>query len=139
MKGFRKVIKIVMPVLAVLMVAGLILSRVYQPEPSRRAPEVRVSAFDAAEHAGSYAEVCGRVASARHVRQIRGEPTFLNLGQPYPDQVFTIVIWGDDRQRWPDPPEERYLTREVCVTGEIRMHDGVPQIRVRTPDQIRSR
>ena len=136
MKRFRKALKYLMPVIAVVMVAGLILSRVYQPEPARTMPERSVNAREAAEYAGRYVEVCGRVESARHVTQIGGEPTFLNLGRPYPDPCFTAVIWGEDRHRWQMPPEERYLTHTICVTGEVQMHRGVPQIRVRHPDQI---
>ncbi len=138
MKFFRKTLTYILPVLAVIMVIGLILSRVYQPEPSSPDPEIRVSAHEAAEHAGTFAEVCGNVASADYVPGIGGEPTFLNLGEPHPDQLFTVVIWGEDRQRWPVPPDERYLTRDICVTGEITMHEGTPQIRARYPDQITS-
>ncbi len=138
MKYFRKMLAYILPVLAVIMLAGLILSRVYQPEPSDPDPEIRISAFDAKDHVGEMAEVCGVVESADYVPRIGGEPTFLNLGRPHPDQPFTAVIWGDDRARWQVPPEERYLTREVCISGRIEMHEGVPQIRVRRPDQIRS-
>lgn len=139
MKKFRNSLKVMMPLIALIMVTGLILSRVYQPEPSASDPEVRTTAFEASEHAGTYAEVCGRVESADFITQIDGEPTFLNLGRPYPDQPFTVVIWGEDRNRWRTPPDEQFLTREICVTGEIRMHRGVPQIRASHPDQIRSK
>lgn len=136
MKNFRKWILRLMPVLAVLMVAGLILSRVYQPESREAEPDLRITAFDASDHIGERAVVCGIVESADYIRAIRGEPTFLNLGRPYPDQPFTVVIWGEDRARWPVPPEERYLTRRICVTGTISEHRGTPQIRVREPRQI---
>ena len=126
-----------MPVLALVMVAGLILSRVYQPGSREAEPELRITAFDASDHIGERAEVCGIVESADFRPSIGGEPTFLNLGRPYPDQPFTAVIWGEDRGRWPVPPEERYLTRRICVTGIIREHRGTPQIRVREPRQIR--
>ncbi len=126
-----------MPVLAVLMVAGLILSRVYQPESREAEPDLRITAFDASAHIGERAVVCGIVESADYIPAIRGEPTFLNLGRPHPDQPFTAVIWGEDRGRWPATPEERYLTRRICVTGTISEHRGTPQIRVREPGQIR--
>ncbi len=136
MEHFRKWILRLMPVLAVLMLAGLILSRVYQPEPRDTQPDLQISAFDASDHIGKRAVVCGIVESADFIPAIGGEPTFLNLGRPYPDQPFTVVIWGEDRARWPVPPEERYLTRRICVTGTISEHRGTPQIRVREPRQI---
>src|SRR5712692_5691208 len=52
---------------------------------------------EAASHVGESTTVCGLVASATHAARSRGAPTFLNLGKPYPDQIFTAVIWGDDR------------------------------------------
>jgi len=137
MNHFRKWILRLMPVLAVVMVAGLILSRVYQPEPVDAEPDLRITAFDASDHIGERAVVCGIVESADFIPSIDGEPTFLNLGRPYPDQPFTVVIWGEDRARWPVPPEERYLTRRICVSGTIREHRGTPQIRVHEPRQIR--
>jgi hypothetical protein len=137
MKNFRKWILRLMPVLAVLMVAGLILSRVYRPESRDAEPDLRITAFDAAAHIGERAVVCGIVESADFRPDIGGEPTFLNLGRPHPDQPFTVVIWGEDRGRWSVPPDQRYLTRRICVTGTIREHRGTPQIRVREPRQIR--
>ena len=136
MKKFRKWITRVLPAIAVLLIAGLLISRVYTPETSIPDAEVRVDAFAAVNHVGEAAEVCGKVESARFIPAIRGEPAFLNLGRPHPDQPFTVVIWGEDRGRFQVPPEKRYSNRNICVTGRIRMHEGVPQIRVRYPDQI---
>lgn len=138
MKVFRKILKYMLPVIAAIMIIGLILSRVYQPESSDPEPEIRISAFEAKDHVGEVAEVCGVVESADYLPRIGGEPTFLNLGRPHPDQPFTAVIWGEDRARWQVPPEERYLTREVCISGRIETHEGEPQIRVHRPGQIRS-
>ncbi len=135
MKKLRKWAGYLFPLLVVLLLVGLILSRVYQPEPDLE-PEVTVSAFEAIEFEGKTVRVCDRVESADYLPDINGQPTFLNLGRAYPEQLFTAVIWGEDRGRWNFPPEEYYLTREICVTGRIGMHEGTPQIRVRSPDQI---
>jgi len=63
------------------------------------------------------ATVCGVVASARYASQSSGQPTFLNLDEPYPRQVFTIVIWGSARASFPEPPEQAYSDKRICVTG----------------------
>ena len=57
-----------------------------------------ISAADAKNHVGEKATVCGKVASERTATNSRGEPTFINLDAAYPNQVFTILIWGDDRK-----------------------------------------
>jgi len=52
---------------------------------------------EAAGHIGENATVCGVVASAHYAQRSRSQPTFLNLGKPYPAQIFTAVIFGSDR------------------------------------------
>ncbi len=136
MKKLRKFAKKAIPVIAVILLLGLILSRVYQPD-STVTPEVSISAVDAEEHIGETAEVCGVVASASYAQHIGGEPTFINFKEDHPNQVFTVVIWGSNRLAWDQPPEQLYQGREICVTGRIELHEDVPQIEVQSPDQIR--
>lgn len=95
----------------------------------------RIPATDAGKHVGERATVCGVVASAKYARTSRGAPTFLNLGRPHPDQVFTGVIWGRDRPRF-SPPPETLLDKNICVTGLITSYRGKPQIIVTDPSQI---
>lgn len=136
MKHFRSTIKKIIPLLLLILIIGLILSRIYSPDPDI-SPEITIHASDASKHRGKLAEVCGVVASARIVQEISGEPTFINLEKPYPEQQFTAVIWGEHRDAWKISPEELYLNRAVCITGTIRFHEDVPQIIVTTPEQIR--
>lgn len=138
MKNIRKRLTYFLPALIVLMIIGLVLSRIHQPESSVTEPEVQITADEAHNHIGRAAEVCGKVASADYSRQIGGRPTFLNFGQPHPDQLFTAVIWGDNRPKWPNPPEKHYLDRKICITGQIEMHEGTPQIVVHSPNQIKA-
>jgi hypothetical protein len=91
---------------------------------------------DAAQHVGQMATVCGVVASARFSVQSRGQPTFLNLDQPYPAQVFTVVIWGDERPRF-GAPEVAYASRRVCATARIEMYRGKPEMILNDPAQLR--
>ncbi|MFP4228467.1 MAG: hypothetical protein ACLFTE_06535 [Salinivenus sp.] len=128
--------KTILVVSAVLFV-GLFLSRhLVGPEASGRSVG-RIAAADAHQHAGARATVCGRVAEVEWLRDIEGEPTFVNLGGAHPEQSFTAVIWGDDRAGWDDPPAALYEGRSVCVTGTIEQHEGTPQIVVSSPRQVR--
>lgn len=136
MKNIRKQLKYILPILIGIMIVGLVLSRIYQPDRSPVEPEVRINASEASDYIGTAAEVCGKVASADYLPQINGKPTFLNLERPYPNQLFTAVIWGDNRGIWSEAPEQRYDNREICVSGIIETHEGTPQIIVDTPDQI---
>lgn len=97
---------------------------------------LRITAAEAADHVGEIVEVCGRVASAAHIGAVEGQPTFLNLERPYPDQLFTVVIWGGTRSRFEGRPERMFDGKEICVTGRIGEHRGRPQIVVDDPAQI---
>lgn len=96
-----------------------------------------IAPVDAIHHVGERATVCGRVASAKYAESSRGSPTFLNLDKPYPNHVFTALIWGSDRSHFSSPPETLSGTG-ICVTGTIGIYRGRAQIEVSKPSQIRS-
>ncbi len=95
-----------------------------------------VNPIDAHNYIGMEKTVCGTVASAAYAVRSRGRPTFLNLDQPHPDQIFTVVIWGSDRYKFKNPPETFFKGERICVTGIIESYRGKPEIVVRSPDQI---
>ena len=92
-----------------------------------------LTASQAKAHEGETATVCGAVASERTATSSRGEPTFINLDSTYPNQVFTILIWGDDRKNVGELP---HVGSHVCVKGLIADYHGVPEIVVRSSGQL---
>ena len=96
----------------------------------------RLTAVEARDHVGETATVCGAVASAHYAARTRGTPTFLNLDKPYPNQMFTVLIWGTDRPKF-GAPEERYGNKAICASGKIEIYRGVPEIIARDPEQIK--
>ena len=90
---------------------------------------------------GSRIAVTGTVASAAFLPGVNGQPTFLNLGNAHPQTPrFEIVIWGEYRSDFlssvPLPPEQYYKQRKLCAAGTVTLHQGVPQVEVRDPEQI---
>jgi micrococcal nuclease len=98
-------------------------------EAAELAPE------EAGRHLGETATVCGTVASARFSSRSASQPTFLNLGRPYPDQVFTIVIFGRDRGKF-GTPESSLLRKRVCASGTITQYRGRAEMVVSEPAQL---
>lgn len=92
------------------------------------------TAAQAAQHVGATATVCGTIAGAHYAERSDGEPTFINLDKPYPNPVFTIVIWGDYRSKFSPPPET--WTGRVCATGRITSFHGRAEMKVFAPAQI---
>ena len=95
----------------------------------------KLTAVEAKDHIGEQATVCGKVASSRYAATTRGKPTFLNLDKPYPTQIFTVLIWGENREKF-GAPEEKYRDKQVCVTGKITEYRGAPEIVVSDPQSI---
>jgi hypothetical protein len=98
-----------------------------------------ITAQDAAKYIGQQKTVCGTVASAHYAAKVKGQPTFVNLDKPYPNQIFTALIWGSDRSKFEKPPETLYSGKEICVTGMIQSYQGRAEIVVKEPAQIKIR
>jgi hypothetical protein len=92
-------------------------------------------AEDAAHHIGETTTVCGVVASAKFDAGLRSQPTFLDFGKPYPDQVFAAVVFGGDRTKF-GTPEASLRGKHVCVAGKIRQKRGLPEIIISDPKQL---
>jgi micrococcal nuclease len=59
------------------------------------------------------------------------------LDKPYPNQIFTVLIWGSDRNKFKEAPEDMYNSKMICVTGLIKDYKGKPEIIVNDPEQIK--
>lgn len=95
--------------------------------PSLPAQTKTLTAAEAKGHLGDRATVCGKVVSTHYAKSSKGEPTFLNVDEPYPKEIFTILIWGSDREKF-GVPESEYKGLRVCATGKITSFRGVPEI-----------
>jgi DNA/RNA endonuclease YhcR with UshA esterase domain len=93
------------------------------------------TALEAKAHVGETATVCGEVVSARFAESSDRQPTFLNLDRPFPQHIFTVVIFGSDRPKFGEP-EKDFANQTICATGKIEEYRGIPQIVVTEPKQI---
>lgn len=103
---------------------------------SSRSDAASLTPVQAKNHIGETATVCGVLASATFAARTKGQPTFLNLDQPYPSHIFTAVIWGSERPKF-GQPEVMYKGKRICVTGTIKAFRGSPEIVVHALDQLR--
>jgi hypothetical protein len=97
-----------------------------------------ITAAQAKNHIGQKATVCGRIVGIHFVSSGKGQPTFMHMDERYPDQIFTVVIWGADRLKF-GRPEETFLDKDICVTGKITVFLRIPEIVATDPNQIRLR
>jgi hypothetical protein len=94
-----------------------------------------IAAAEARNHVGEKRTVCGKVVSTHFASGSKGQPTFLSLDEPYPKQIFTIVIWGNDRSKFGEP-DKAFRDKRVCVTGRITNFRGTPEVAARDQAEI---
>jgi len=99
------------------------------------AQAAHLTSREAKNHVGEKATVCGKVVGTHFVSSGKGQPTFVHFDAPYPDQIFTLVIWGSDRPKF-GRPEELYRYKGLCVTGKITIYLGIPEIVASNPSQV---
>lgn len=103
---------------------------------SSGAPNGALTPEQTAQAVGQHAVVCGTPAKIYFARRSRGEPTFINFGAAYPNETFTVVIFGEHRAAFRPPPES-WMGHTICVSGQIRSYRGSPEIIAKGTNQIR--
>ena len=93
----------------------------------------KLTTTQAKTHEGENGTVCGKVADEKTATSTRGEPTFINLDAAYPNQAFTILMWGEDRKNVGELPS---IGTRICAKGAIQDYKGVPEIVVRSKGQL---
>ncbi|HRI20037.1 MAG TPA: hypothetical protein PLA68_03760 [Panacibacter sp.] len=96
-----------------------------------------ISPKDAVKYVGQTVTVCGKIFGGKYLDAVKNKPTFLNMGATYPNQLLTIVIWGDSRKNFSYAAEEKLKNKTVCVTGKVEMFKGKPQITINGENQIK--
>jgi hypothetical protein len=92
-----------------------------------------ITAAQAREHDGQTAIVCGVAQNEHTAATTRGKPTFIDLDSSFPYQIFSILVWDEDR---PNVGELPHTGSRVCVSGVINYYHGVPRIVVKTSGQF---
>lgn len=99
-------------------------------------PRGAINTEAAKEHinTGKKQTVCGTVVSAK--KSGKGN-VFLNLDKSFPNHVFSITIWSSDVPNFSYAPHEYLMKKEVCVTGKIGDHQGVPSMNIDKEEAIK--
>ncbi len=99
--------------------------------------QTKVSIDSVSSHIGDSVTVCSKVFSSRYLEGSNRQPTFLDLGADYPNNLLTVVIFGEDREKFNGFPEVLFANKNICVTGRLQDFKGHPEIIVSSPDQIK--
>ena len=108
-----------------------------QPQPTPKPQPTGIPWDQAKYHIGERTTVYGPVVSTKWATSSKGQPTFINLGNAYPNQNrFQAIIWVQNRGNFSFAPESYYSGKTISVTGLIVDYEGVPEIEVTSPSQI---
>lgn len=115
----------------ILLVSGTLMFFVSQSQ----AAEVKIDAYKAPFYVGQTVMACGVLAETKHLSNRH----YLNLGNKYPKQNLTILVWNKD-YRW---FEDRFgkidnlVGRKFCARGKIEDYKNNLQIQIANPQYLR--
>src|ERR1044071_5225412 len=98
--------------------------------------QTQIKIEDVRNHVGDSVKLMAKIYSGKYFERIANTPTFLNVGNSYPDRPLTLVIWGSVRSQFKNPPETFYTGKEEWITGKIELYKNKPQIVIYNPNQI---
>lgn len=96
----------------------------------------KLNTVQAQEHVGEYTTVCGNVVGIKVMENGKSDPMYINLDKKFPEQSFTVVIYGETRKSFSFDPEATLMNKTICVKGKIGQYKDVPQIIVSKESQI---
>jgi hypothetical protein len=87
-------------------------------------PQPALTTTEAAQHVGENRTVCGAIVNTHIAESSHGTPTFIDIDQAWPNQVFDLVIWGDKKDDIGNFPK----AGKICASGKIVLYKGHPEI-----------
>jgi DNA/RNA endonuclease YhcR with UshA esterase domain len=101
------------------------------------AAQTEIKLEDIKNHIGDSVKFVGKIYGGKYLQSVKGSPTFLNVGDTYPNAPLTLVIWSDTRNLFKTPPEETYSKGyQEWIIGRLILYKGKPEIVITNPDQI---
>jgi len=88
---------------------------------------------DASKHVGDSVGLFGKVTGIKAVSG--GKLTLVNLGQPFPNQLLTVVV-SEEVRKGLKIPLESFADKDTYVVGKVELYKGKPQIVLTKPEQL---
>lgn len=97
--------------------------------------QTNIKLDEVSKHIGDSVTVCGKVSDMRYFENSSKQPTFLNIGDKYPNQQLTVVIWGETRKLFAGKVDDM-KGKDICITGRIILYKEKPEIVIEKTEQI---
>ena len=79
---------------------------------------------------------CGTPTGLKTFTKEDANRVYLNFGGVYPDNTFTVVIWGSVSGAEHELLEERFKGKELLIKGTVKLYKDKPQIEVQRMEDI---
>jgi DNA/RNA endonuclease YhcR with UshA esterase domain len=99
--------------------------------PAKSAEPIKIKAEEAKKHIGEQALVSGTVAEVNSTASL----VRLNFEKPYPENVFTAVIFSRNTNDFPGV--FKLKGKNVEISGKVADYRGHPEIIVNSTNQVR--
>jgi hypothetical protein len=94
-----------------------------------------IDAKDAAKHVGENVTINDKIYGGKF---LSGPGiTLLDVGGAHPNEALVLLIKGDDRKKFTNPPEDTFKGKAVSITGTIIDYKGKPEIVITEATQIK--
>lgn len=103
------------------------------PMANKEMPKNCINTVDAKYFLNQKVTVCGTVVSTK---KTKSGSVFINLDTKFPNQIFSISIWGNDIKNFPYQPEMELMGKKVCVTGMPKDYKGTPSVNITDDKKI---
>ncbi len=94
-----------------------------------------IPASEAQAHVGQNVTVEGTVSEVHTAAS--GRATFIDMGDRYPNNVFTAVIFSRDASKFPNV--DALNGKTIDITGPVRLYKGRPEIILNDAAQIKTK
>lgn len=111
----------------------LILTSFFTLAEAQITPKITI--YNASEYLDKEGTICANVYS---VNQPAGDnkPIYINFGGNYPDNIFSVVIFAKDQNKFLFDLKEVLQGKDVCVTGKITQYKNKPQMVIKEAVQL---
>jgi len=93
-------------------------------------------AKDAIKHNEEFCKVTGTVVDIFVANNKKGKPTFLNIGDKFPNQDLKVMIWESDLKNFSKSLDSLYQGKTIAVYGLIKIFNDKPSITIRKESDI---
>lgn len=87
----------------------------------------RISADEAYKHYGETVTICDRIYGIEMLDNVKF-PQAIKVGNSNKKNILSIILTVESIQKLTEKGKKSLLNKDVCVTGKVMQHRGIPEI-----------